>query len=85
MWIGVQILQVYIMLEIFMSTHDYFLAKYIEVKRLEDSNLQFISLYKDEIEKVQCEVENKFEFLEHNAIMDIFRQLYREEIGVALK
>lgn len=71
--------------QIFISTHDYFLSKYIEVKRREDSNIQFISLYKDEENRVQCEVAAKFELLEQNSIMDTFRQLYREEIGVALK
>lgn len=67
------------------STHDYFLAKYIEIKRGKDSNVRYISLYKDEKNKIQCEIAKNFELLEHNAIMDTFRQLYREEIGVVLK
>ena len=69
--------------QIFVSTHDYFLSKYIEVKRSKESDIQYISLYKDE-EKVQCETAPEFELLDHNAIMDTFRQLYREEIGVVL-
>ena len=71
--------------QIFVSTHDYFLSKYIEVKREKDSDVQYISLYKDEKNQVQCEIAKEFELLEHNTIMDTFRQLYREEIGVALK
>lgn len=71
--------------QIFVSTHDYFLSKYIEVKREKDSDVQYISLYKDEKDQVQCEIAKEFELLEHNTIMDTFRQLYREEIGVALK
>ena len=71
--------------QIFVSTHDYFLSKYIEVKKSEDSEVQYISLYKDENDKVQCEIEKDFELLEHNAIMETFRQLYREEVGVVLK
>lgn len=71
--------------QIFVSTHDYFLSKYIEIKRTEDSNIQYISLYKDETGKIQCETASEFELLEHNTIMDTFRKLYREEIGVALK
>ena len=67
------------------SPYDYFLSKYIEVKRRQDSKLQYISLYKNENNKVLCEIAPEFELLEHNAIMDTFRQLYREEIGVALK
>lgn len=71
--------------QIFVSTHDYFLSKYIEVKREKDRDVQYISLYKDEKNQVQCEIAKEFELLEHNTIMDTFRQLYREEIGVALK
>ena len=70
--------------QIFVSTHDYFLSKYIEVKREKDSDVQYISLYKDEKNQVQCEIAKEFELLEHNTIMDTFRQLYREEIGVVL-
>ena len=70
--------------QIFVSTHDYFLSKYIEVKREKDSKVQYISLYKNEENKIECETAKKFELLEHNTIMDTFRQLYREEIGVVL-
>ena len=69
--------------QFFVATHDYFLAKYIEVKRREDSDIQYISLYKNG--KIQCETAEAFELLEHNTIMDTFRQLYREEIRVVLK
>lgn len=65
--------------QIFVSTHDYFLTKYIKIKKLKDSNVQYISLYKDK-NNIMCEVEKEFELLEHNAIMDTFRQLYEDEI-----
>ena len=68
--------------QIFVSTHDYFLSKYIEVKRNTDSAVQYISLYKNKDKQIQCELSDEFELLEHNTIMDTFRQLYREEIGV---
>ncbi len=71
--------------QIFVSTHDYFLSKYIEVKRKKDSEIQYISLYKDENNRIQFERENEFALLEHNTIMDTFRQLYREEVGVAFE
>ena len=54
--------------QIFVSTHDYFLSKYIEVKRRQDSKVQYISLYKNENSKVLCEIAPEFELLEHNAI-----------------
>ena len=62
-----------------------FLSKYIEVKREKNSRIQYISLYKDEENQIQCETAKAFGLLKHNSIMDTFRQLYREEIGVALK
>lgn len=71
--------------QIFVATHDYFLAKYIEVKRKKENSVQYISLYKAANDIVKCECADQFELLEHNAIMETFRQLYREEIGVALK
>lgn len=67
--------------QILVSTHDYFLSKYIEVKRRKDSQVQYISLYRDETDKIQCETASAFDSLENNAILDTFRQLYREEIG----
>ena len=48
------------------------------------SDIQYISLYRDRENKVHCETSTEFELLEHNSIMETFRQLYREEIGVAL-
>lgn len=70
--------------QVFVATHDYFLCKYIEVKKQKESNIQYISFYKNKENKVECEIEKEFELLEHNAIMETFRQLYREEIGVVL-
>lgn len=71
--------------QIFVTTHDYFVAKYIEIKRNKKSNVQYISLYKDKNEdnEVKCEMAKEFELLEHNVIMDTFRQLYRDEVGLS--
>lgn len=73
--------------QIFISTHDYFLAKYIEVKRKEQNAVQYCSFYYEDMKKrtVSCEISGRFDLLEHNAIMDTFRQLYMDEIGVALE
>ena len=70
--------------QIFVSSHDYFLSKYIEVKREKDSNVQYISLYKDEKNHVRCEISKEFELLEHNTIMDTLCQLYREMYSQSL-
>lgn len=73
--------------QIFISTHDYFLAKYIEVKRSEKDSVQYCSFYyhDEKGSDVSCETAKKFDLLEHNAIMETFCQLYLDEIGVALK
>lgn len=67
--------------QIFVSTHDYFLSKYIEVKRESETNVQYISLYKDKNGVIQKEIADEFELLENNEIMGTFRKLYKEEVG----
>lgn len=67
--------------QIFVSTHDYFLSKYIEVKRESETNVQYISLYKDKNGVIQKEIADGFELLENNEIMETFRKLYKEEVG----
>lgn len=72
--------------QVFVSTHDYFLSKYIEVKRLKEDKVSFYSFYAEgKGNPVLCEKASQFAYLEHNSILDTFRQLYRDEVGVALK
>lgn len=71
--------------QVFVATHDYFLAKYIDIRRKEEDKVTYYSFYSsDENKAVKCETATEFSLLEHNAILDTFRSLYREEIGVAL-
>lgn len=71
--------------QIFVATHDYFLTKYLDVKRTKNTSIQYCSLYKEDKEgKILCEIAERFDLLEHNMIMETFRQLYMDEIGVAL-
>lgn len=71
--------------QVFVSTHDYFLTRYLEVKRCESDIVSFYSFYREEEDgMIKCEKANEFAALDHNAIVSTFRQLYREEIGVAL-
>ena len=70
--------------QIFVSTHDYFLAKYLEVKKKESTSIQYCSLYHGN-GAVHCEISEKFAALEHNAIMETFRQLYMDEMEVKLQ
>ena len=66
--------------QIFITTHDYFLSKYLN-KRTENSTISFISLYK-ESDTVRYEKNTSFIELKKNSIMDSFFKLYYEEIGL---
>ena len=61
--------------QIFISTHSYVLAKYIEIHELCDDTVQFCSLYKDTSGEAVFEEAAKFSDLKHNAIMASFERL----------
>lgn len=65
--------------QIFISTHDYFLTKYFEVKKLETDHLEYFSLYAEN-GTVHCEKNADFRSLKNNDIMETFFKLYDEEI-----
>lgn len=73
--------------QVFVATHDYFLAKYFEVKRMKDDKILYHSLYFADSKKnaVNCEVSTSFRDLEHNPIMETFLALYDEEVVKAMK
>lgn len=71
--------------QIFVSTHDYFVAKYFDVRRMEEDKIKFHSFYRQDKNVIHYEGEQKFSDLEHNVIMDTFMKLYHEEIGLAVK
>lgn len=70
--------------QIFISTHDYILAKYFEIRQSTDDKLMFHSLYREGAE-VTCESNARFSELQHNAIMEAFAKLmddvYHVETG----
>lgn len=63
--------------QIFIATHDYILAKYIEIKSKSDDCVTFFSLY-DQEEAVGCESNRRFSKLKNNAIMSAFDKLLDE-------
>lgn len=63
--------------QIFISTHDYILAKYFEVKRKENNDVLFHSLYQTD-DGVKCETNVNFRDLETNAIISSFDKLLDE-------
>lgn len=72
-------------IQIFLSTHNYFLAKYIDIKRTEKDEVCYYSLFREKgKDGVQCESSEKFTLLENNPITRTYLQIYRDEIGVGL-
>ena len=71
--------------QIFLSTHNYFLAKYIEIKKMEQDQVSYYSLFfKPDRKGVCCETSDQFTLLENNPITRTYLQIYRDEIGVKL-
>ena len=71
--------------QIFLATHNYFLAKYIDIKKTDKDSVSFYSFYKNDDENgVQCEKATDFSLLKNNSIMETYIKIYRDEIGVVL-
>jgi ABC-type hemin transport system ATPase subunit len=67
--------------QIFVATHDYFLAKYLEIRQEEGDVVSYLSLYRDKnTDRIAVEQNNRFNSLENNAILETFMELYHEEI-----
>ena len=66
--------------QIFIATHDYFLAKYIEVLSNENDSIGYHSLYKTN-DGVKCESGDKFTTLINNDIQEEKVRLYEAEIN----
>ena len=64
--------------QIFISTHDYFLNKYLEVKRQTSDKVMFHSFFYDEDHTVAVESSPHFKELTHNSILDTFISLYHK-------
>lgn len=67
--------------QIFLATHDYFLAKYLEIKSYNDNLIKFHSLYKiDDSNNIGYECAEKFTSLENNSIIAEQFNIYHEEV-----
>ena len=64
--------------QIFIASHNYVLAKYIEVLMKDSDEVSFHSLYKTENDGVKCESNRNFRDLEHNSIISSFDKLLDE-------
>jgi predicted ATPase len=65
--------------QVFLATHNYFIAKYLNVHKGEDCDILFHSLHKTD-DSVKCESEHDFEMLHNNLIIEQSINLYQEEV-----
>ena len=70
--------------QVFVSTHDYLLTKYLDIKINHRNAIKFHSLYMTE-KGVKCESNPMLKNLEHNTIRDTFIQLYKDEVERAME
>ncbi|MBQ8706900.1 MAG: ATP-binding protein [Succinivibrionaceae bacterium] len=62
--------------QVFVATHDYILASYLEVKKAGDDSIAYRSLsFSDGGGEPRCEIADRFGDLKHNAIVEAFSKL----------
>ncbi len=71
--------------QIFVASHNYIFAKYIEVLMQETDEVLFHALYKTQNDGVLCETESKFSLLNNNSIIEESISLYEKEIEKAME
>ena len=64
--------------QIFISTHDYVLAKYFEIHRREEDSVLFHSVSYDEKRNLEYSCNGRFEDLKNNLIIKSFNELLDE-------
>jgi predicted ATP-dependent endonuclease of OLD family len=69
--------------QVFLATHNYFFAKYLEVRKKQNDNILFHALHKQNSGKgeIQYCSDASFDLLEHNSILTQSIELYKEEVG----
>ena len=70
--------------QIFVATHDYYFAKYLEIRKTINDNIIYHALY-SKGSHVLCEHAHTFEGLSNNAIIDQSIRMYKEEIAKVMK
>jgi predicted ATP-dependent endonuclease of OLD family len=65
--------------QMFLATHDYLFAKYLEVRKKNENEVRYHAFAKSE-GMVICESQSGFELLENNSIIDQSIELYKEEV-----
>ena len=71
--------------QIFISTHDYVILKELDLRKNHRDEIVFHALYRNEKENIELESTIDYQFLNHNAILQTFSDLYDREIERNLK
>ena len=71
--------------QIFLATHNYNFAKYIDVLSTDNDNISYTSFYKTKDNNVTYESEEKFNYLTKNSLRDDNINLYDEELKKGFK
>jgi ABC-type transporter Mla maintaining outer membrane lipid asymmetry ATPase subunit MlaF len=66
-------------IQIFVATHDYFLAKYFNVKKTSENDVLFHAFFKSG-DAVMHESDSDFTMLENNSIVKQSIELYKDEV-----
>ncbi len=66
--------------QIFITTHNDFLPRYLDVRKTKTHNVCYYTLYKDESGRVIHEFNNDYEMLDNNIIITQSVDLYKEEV-----
>ena len=64
--------------QVFVATHSYNFAKYLEIRRKQKETVQFINLYKDDQDQVQAQTAYYLQDLNPNHIMEADEKLLDE-------
>jgi len=66
--------------QIFMATHDYVILKELELRRTANDKIVFHSLYRDDLDSVQCHQAQNYLDIHPNAIAQAFTSIYDREV-----
>ena len=71
--------------QIFLATHDYVILKELDLQMMQDDNVAFHSLYRDdETDEIECRSTDSYLDISPNAISDTFSELYDRSIERSL-
>ena len=68
--------------QVFLATHSYMLAKYLDIKKQDDNDVLFISLCKDRAGEIEVSMAHEYAKLKNNPIESAEENLYRDIVKI---